>query len=134
MPRYEFGEMTEPDEFWQMLSESDALWHESADDREARFRRAQLLETVRLQVVSLKNASEREVLLAYLELGSFVRSASLQKNGAPRRGGGRSSSLDKPPLVAVADGLHSLEGKRDIQVHRPPVHEMRVACREYHRA
>jgi SAM-dependent methyltransferase len=112
MPRYEFAEMTEPDEFWQMLSESDALWYESAEDCEARFGRAQLLETVRLQVVSLKNASEREVLLAYLELGSFACSASLQKNGAPRRGKGRSSSLEKPPLFAVADGFHSLDGKR----------------------
>jgi DNA-directed RNA polymerase specialized sigma24 family protein len=75
MPRYEFAETTEPDEFWQMLTEADRLWFETAEDREARYRRAELAERVRDAIHQHLSGRQREIMLAYLEFGSVSRAA-----------------------------------------------------------
>lgn len=71
MPRYEFAERTEPDEFWQMLSEADRLWFETPEDREARYGRAELADRIRKAIKDCLDKPHREIILAYLELGSF---------------------------------------------------------------
>jgi DNA-directed RNA polymerase specialized sigma24 family protein len=75
MPRYEFAERTEPDEFWRMLTEADRLWFETAEDREARYERAELAEWVRDAIHQHLSGRQKEIMLAYLELGSIRRAA-----------------------------------------------------------